>query len=727
MGFVTRHNLKDYGTVAMSHEPWTSTTITMSKSKAFYLLLLLLVVITFCVFLNAIPNGFVYDDISVIEENYFIKSPGNLPKIFSKEYFSLSNELSYRPVVTLSYFLDYAVWGLNPFGYHLSNVAIHAFNVLMFCILVNNLVKSRLIAFFSALIFSIHPCVTEAVNAISYREDLLVAGFSFLSCIFLIKSLKTCSKDKPLPADDGSHLRKGVFLIIGLLFYMLALFSKESAIVLPVFIILYRLLCGIPYLKRYYVKILLGYAFVSFFFILVRFSLLKNPRLVSVAYYEKSFWISGMTMVKVVAYYVKQMFLPIHLNADYKAIPVRTLSDMSFLISVFFLVAVGVIVFRIIKHSRIQGLFALCFFAALLPVMNIIPIGHIMAERYLYLPVAGFCGVTGCVIGRWFPGNIPAGSRTGLFLPDRQALKRRAGIIAIAAVVVISFALRTVLRNNDWRDEYTFWTKIAKEQPDNHDAHNNLGVFYYKHGDLDRAIGELERAVLLKNDYPEGHNSLGTMYIDKGLTDKAISEFSLAIHYDPASSYAYYNMGNAYFDKNALDECIVFFNKAIQLNMHKPQVFNNLGSAYLKKGNLDAAIAQYRKALYIYPGYAEAHSNLGFIYTETNRFEEALSELKKALRLNPDHANAHNNLGALYCRQGLWDLAEMEFLSSIRANPRNIGARKNLGIIYFQQGKKQEAREQLLHVLKDDINHVNEPGFFSIAEQLGLVKIREDD
>ncbi len=689
----------------MSHEPWTSTTITMSKSKAFYLLLLLLVVITFCVFLNAIPNGFVYDDISVIEENYFIKSPGNLPKIFSKEYFSLSNELSYRPVVTLSYFLDYAVWGLNPFGYHLSNVAIHAFNVLMFCILVNNLVKSRLIAFFSALIFSIHPCVTEAVNAISYREDLLVAGFSFLSCIFLIKSLKTCSKDKPLPADDGSHLRKGVFLIIGLLFYMLALFSKESAIVLPVFIILYRLLCGIPYLKRYYVKILLGYAFVSFFFILVRFSLLKNPRLVSVAYYEKSFWISGMTMVKVVAYYVKQMFLPIHLNADYKAIPVRTPSDMSFLISVFLLTAVGVIVFRIIKYSRIQGLFALCFFAALLPVMNIIPIGHIMAERYLYLPVAGFCGVTGCVIGRWFPGNIPAGSRTGLFLPDRQALKRRAGIIAIAAVVVISFALRTVLRNNDWRDEYTFWTKIAKEQPDNHDAHNNLGVFYYKHGDLDRAIGELERAVLLKNDYPEGHNSLGTMYIDKGLTDKAISEFSKAIHYDPASSYAYYNMGNAYFDKNALDECIVFFNKAIQLNM----------------------IAQYRKALYIYPGYAEAHSNLGFIYTETNRFEEALSELKKALRLNPDHANAHNNLGALYCRQGLWDLAEMEFLSSIRANPRNIGARKNLGIIYFQQGKKQEAREQLLHVLKDDINHVNEPGFFPIAEQLGLVKIREDD
>ncbi|WP_347274804.1 tetratricopeptide repeat protein [Candidatus Kuenenia sp.] len=672
----------------------------MSKSNVFSLLL---VVIAFCVFLNAIPNGFVYDDIGVIEENYFIKSFRNLPKIFSKEYFTLSHELSYRPVVTLSYFLDYAVWGLNPFGYHLSNVAIHAFNVLLFCILLNYLVKSRSIAFFSALIFSIHPCGTEAVNAISYREDLFVAGFSFLSCIFLIKSLKICSKDKPLPADDSFYLKKGFFLIIGLLFYLLALFSKESAIVLPVFIVLYWLLCGIPYLKRYYVKILLGYALVTFFFIFVRFFLLKNPRLVSVAYYEKSFWISGMTMVKVVAYYVKQMFLPIHLNADYKAIPVRMPSDLSFLISVFLLVVVGVVIFKIIKHSRLQGLFALCFFVALLPVMNIIPIGHIMAERYLYLPVAGFCGVTGCVTGRWFSRNIPV-------------------VIVLAAVVVISFTIRTVLRNNDWLDEYTFWTKIAKEQPGNHDAHNNLGVFYYKQGDLDRAIGELEKAVLLKNDYPEGHNSLGTMYIDKGLTDKAISEFSLAIHYDPASSYAYYNMGNAYFDKNALDECIVFFNKAIQLNMHKPQVFNNLGSAYLKKGNLDAAIAQYRKALSIYPDYAEAHSNLGFIYTETNRFEEALNELKKALRLNPDHANAHNNLGALYCRQGLWDLAEREFLSSIRANPRNIGARKNLGIIYFQRGKMQEAREQILHVLKDDINHVNEPGFFSIAEQLGLIK-----
>ncbi|MBM4054382.1 MAG: tetratricopeptide repeat protein [Planctomycetes bacterium] len=710
----------------------------MPKSKIFCIFLLFL---TFCVFLNAIPNGFVYDDISVIEENYFIKSFHNFPKIFSSEYFQLANELSYRPFVTFIYFTDYAAWGINPFGYHVSNIIIHAFNTVLFYLLLRYILKSRLIALFSAILFSVHPCVTEAVNSISYREDLLVVCFSFLSCIFLMMSANSSStKRDALQTDGGTDFRKWVFYACSLLFYMFALFSKESAIVLPLLIILYMAFCmqkhSVPAaltksiqrqngLKMRFAKALTGYVFMTLFFLFVRFVVLKNPKLVSVAYYEKSFWISGMTTIKVLAYYIKQMFLPIYLNADYKVIPVRSLVDMSFLISLLFLAATGVIIFKIFKHSKIQGIFALSFFIALLPVMNIIPIGHIMAERYLYFPVAGFCGVIGYVAG-CRNGNKVFVEKQRVFAGSRSKTiaKYAYGGTTILLMLFTLFSVRTAIRNNDWRDEYTFWSKIAEEQPNNHDAHNNMGVFYYKQGNLDRAIWELEKSVRLKNNYPEGHNSLGTMYIDKGLLDKAISEFSLAIKYDPASSYAYYNLGNAYFDKNMLDESIVFFNKAISLNINKPQVFNNLGSAYLKKGDMAAAIVQYQKALSIYPGYAEARSNLGFVYTETNQPEKALNELKEALRLQPDHSNAHNNLGALYCRQELWDLAKMEFLNAIRTNPKNIGAHKNLGVIYFQQGEKQQAREHILQLLKHDVNSIKEPGIFQIAEQLGLIKIQ---
>ncbi|MCF6148575.1 MAG: tetratricopeptide repeat protein [Candidatus Kuenenia sp.] len=711
----------------------------MPKSK---ILFLLPVFITFCVFLNAIPNGFVYDDISVIEENYFIKSFHNIPKLFSKEYFQLSNELSYRPFVSFSYFIDYAVWGLNPPGYHLSNVVIHAFNTVLLYLLLNYILKSRFISLFSAILFAIHPCVTEAVNSVSYREDLLVVCFSFLSCLFLIMSgNRYPTKQDTLQTDSVTDFRKRFSFIFALLFYMFALFSKESAIVLPLFIVLYLALCRQKHfvfvgttksiqqnsLKMCFAKTLTGYALVTLFFLLVRFVLMKNPKLVSVTYYEKSFLISSMTMVKVLAYYLKLMFFPVPLNADYKMTPVWSLADISFLVSIFLLAATGVIIFKIVRKYRIQGVFALCFFVALLPVMNIVPIGHIMAERYLYFPIAGFCAVVGCTLGFWVSGNIQQNQRGDASVPGNQVLKKRVCFVFFSSILFISLITGTVARNNDWRNEYTFWSKILRNQPMNHDAHNNLGVFYYKQGNLDRAIWELEEAIALKRNYPEALNGLGTMYIDKGWIDKAIYKYSEAIKHKPFFPQAYYNLGNAYVKKGLIEVSIAFFKKAIDMGIYSPQVFNNLGSAYLKKGMVDDAIVQYRKALEVYNGFAEAHSNLGFVYTETNQPEKAMNELKQALRLQPDHANAHNNLGALYCRQELWDLAEIEFLNSIKANPKNMGAHKNLGIIYFQQGQKQKAREHFLQVLKDDINHIKEPGVFQIASQLGLIKIQENN
>src|SRR3989339_2269897 len=87
-----------------------------------------IILISLLLYLNTLPNTFVYDDAYVITENYFIKSWGNLPKLFTKDYLPFSGELSYRPVVTLTYFIDYAIWRLNPFGYHLTNVILHAIN-----------------------------------------------------------------------------------------------------------------------------------------------------------------------------------------------------------------------------------------------------------------------------------------------------------------------------------------------------------------------------------------------------------------------------------------------------------------------------------------------------------------------------------------------------------------------------------------------------------------------
>lgn len=804
---------------------------------------ILIAIVSASVFLNSLHNGFVYDDIGVIEDNYFIRSLQNIPKVFSKDYFHLSRELSYRPVVTLSYFTDYAIWRLHPFGYHLTNGVLHTINSILIYTMILLLIRVRSVAFLSAIIFSIHPCVTEAVNGISYREDLFVVLFSLLSCLCLIKSGRKnlvfyehkpthsplqkgriSLDNKEFPIRRAAQWDTWVYYTIALLTYLLSLFSKETAIVTPLFILVYRVLFVQEYPPPLYhsmqegtrncstllksngqksthyrrtrwasdfANYYLGYILISLFYVLIRFVVLKNPVEVPIGYLQDSVATNFMTMVKILAVYVKLMFFPFQLSADYLIVPVVSVFDIPFIISSVFLAVVGIIIFKTLKHGRetgvrdrvsgdkglppdlrhpiplkgntarrqlIYGLFMLCFFVALLPVLNIVPIGHIMADRYLYLPVAGFCIVPAGLLLRKVIPQLPDDNRRSTYQHRRSQIttltplpckgektgvakkltgtypyKNRERMLnlplincaftsTLISVACIFFTTKTLLRNRDWQNEHTFWTAILREQPKNYDAHNNLGNYYYKQGHFDRAIGELEEAVRLKQHYPEGHNSLGTMYIDKGLIDKAIAEYGEAIKYKPLFPEAYYNLGNACIKKGLMDNGIAFFQKAISMGMYNPQVFNNLGGVYVKKGMLDEAIVQYQKAVSVYSDFAEAHSNLGYVYAEKGDLDNAVSELSEALRLQPNHANAHNNLGAVYCQRGLLDMAQQEFLAAVRYDQKNASAHKNIGMIYFTKGDKERAREHLAEMLKYDPNYLKDAGISAIVSQLGLIK-----
>ena len=139
--------------------------------------LLLPFVISIIVYLNCLQNSFVYDDDSTIINNYFIRHWSNLPALFTSKYFALSAELTYRPVVTLSYFIDYTFWHLNPLGYHLTNILLHAINSVLVFIFAFQVFKNRKSAFISALFFSSYPLFSEVVNAVGFREDLLACMF----------------------------------------------------------------------------------------------------------------------------------------------------------------------------------------------------------------------------------------------------------------------------------------------------------------------------------------------------------------------------------------------------------------------------------------------------------------------------------------------------------------------------------------------------------------------
>ena len=179
---------------------------------------------------------------------------------------------------------------------------------------------------------------------------------------------------------------------LSLLSYLFALFSKEMAITLPLLIFFFDYLIASRHTLTYRIlRFYPGYILVTIFYLLVRFRWFHNPVESGVSYPQENLWFNFLAMLKVLASYLKLLFFPVNLNADYLVPVASSPSDMSFVLSLLLIISIAVIGCRLFFHSKFLFFSLLWFFVALLPVLNIVPIGNIMAERYLYIPVIGFC------------------------------------------------------------------------------------------------------------------------------------------------------------------------------------------------------------------------------------------------------------------------------------------------------------------------------------------------
>src|SRR3990167_2871458 len=218
--------------------------------------LILLIAVPIIAYTNSLQNTFVYDDVFTITDNYFIRNWGNFPAFFTDDYFKYSGEATFRPVVTLSYFIDYSLWHLNPAGFHLTNILLHAVNVVLVYLLVSAVSRSRTASFLTSILFALHPILTEAVNGISYREDLLTTTFFLSSILLFIQSAIR---------NPQSKIRNYLYPL-SLFSYLLALCSKEVAITLPLIIFL------LDRIKKNTIKYYLGFILVSGFYSFLRYA-----------------------------------------------------------------------------------------------------------------------------------------------------------------------------------------------------------------------------------------------------------------------------------------------------------------------------------------------------------------------------------------------------------------------------------------------------------------------
>lgn len=495
----------------------------MTKSqKTNIAAIILIVLLGLAVYANSLGNGFVYDDEFVIKNTPFLSSWSNLRYFFSPRYFSGSGETTYRPLLTLTYFLDYSLGGPNPFAYHLNNIIFHILSgILCYCFLLylipalDNRLPPKSLSLLATLLFICHPIQTEAVNGIAFREDILAALFCFASLIFYLKT-KLISGRKKLP-----------FYILSVLCYFFALLSKESA--LPLILII--LLIDLSYQKDaprirdpvhpFSIKFThyFGYIGIICLYLFIRFSWMVSPVAPlaasrGVGYLGGSLYTALLTTSRIFVSYLGLLLFPLRLTVDhyfkYILDPSCSFLEPRVLFSLLILGLILAFIIRSFRYQRILAFSGLWIFIFLLPVSNILPLNQAMAERYLYLPSIGFCLFLGLVLVRFF-----------YLSPNR--FMRNTAIVSIVLILFL-YSLRTITRNRDWKDSFTLWSKTVETSPNSWKAHNNLGKVYSVIGKTEQAIASYNRAIEIDPNYVKAHINLAVTYYDE-------KQYTLAIHH----------------------------------------------------------------------------------------------------------------------------------------------------------------------------------------------------
>jgi len=542
---------------------------------------------------------------------------------------------NWHPVTILSHMFDCQVYGLNPWGHHLTAVLLHTANTILVFVWLLRMTGARWRSLIAAALFGLHPLRVESVAWIAERKDLLSGCFGLLTLIFYVQYATA-----PSSRSAGRKLFYG--LALGC--FALGLMSKPMLVTWPFVMLLLdywplkrfavgdrrsanvpgngaRVIShGLPLLEKIpFLVLALGGCIVTFLVQKHAGALADGMNVDLGARMENS----------LLAYcrYLEKMFLPVNLAAFYPFPSHLPLGET--LLAGILLAVVTALAWtkRGFYPFFLMGWLWYC--GTLVPVIGWVQVGaQAMADRYTYLPSLGIM-----IPAVW--GAFELARRQATFEVPVAA----AGVAALAACLVL-----TRQQIVYWHDSETLFRHALKVTTDNWIARSNLG------------------------------NAL----LGKDRVDEAISQFQEALRIEPKYADAHYNLGLAFRKQNRLDEATAEYEEALRLNPGFAEAHNNLGRVLAQRGQLDKAIGQFQETLRLNPSFVEAHNNLGGALLLRGQFDEAQSQFLEALRLNPNYAEAHNNLGIAFAQRGRRNEAISQFQEALRLNPNYAEAQKNL-------------------------------------------------
>jgi len=560
-------------------------------------------------------NGFVIDDPYILLDNFTIRKLGNLKYLFSRDYFQLFMEQTYRPVVTLSYMLDFQIWGFRPFGFHMQNLILHLLNVLLVYSILLHTGKGFFPALVTAGLFACHTISGEAVNVISFREDLQVVFLMLLSVYGMIKILKE---------------NKGGYQYLVWISCFLAVLAKENGLVLPF------LLAGAALIirgRRFYKEkpLLWTGALVCFLLgMIVRFVLMSHetsgaaPLSLTGTVLEKTIKIAKIQGIYLQSFFYLKPFLP---NMGAELLSGRMDTDFLTMIitgALFFL-------WIVLLRDRRTWAAVLFYILAMGPASNLIPLNNPIAYRYLYFPALGIYFLLALTLQKlWESWEL-----SHHYMP------------VLLTIVFLPPATFSCLWNRHFRDDVSLWSYNIRYMQDYYRLWADLAAAQNNKGLYREAEESARFALSLKEENFYAWAALGTCQIHRGLYREALDSYKSALRYPSVRgnrAEIYFGMG---YGLSALDnnfEAQTWYEKALIEDPDHTGALTNLAILYCQGGNFEAARPLLERVIAKDPTDKEAHFNLGLLYFQSGNREKAQIHVLEVLKLDPDNARARQML-----------------------------------------------------------------------------------
>ena len=572
---------------------------------------LLLVGLTAGAYIPAMSGGFIWDDDDYVQDNLALRSLAGLGQI----WFQPGTTRQYYPLVHTTYWLEYRLWGLDPTGYHVVNVILHALSaVLVWRLLIRLKVAG---AWAAAALFALHPVHVESVAWITERKNVLSGAF-YLSAAW---AYLRCQE-----ARSPRLYWAALFL------FAAALLSKTVTCTLPAALLLVLWWKGQTPMRRTAVALVpffaLGVAMSGVTVWMERHSVgAWGPE------WDLSLVERGLIAGRALWFYAAKLLVPLDLAFIYPRWEIDATAVWQYAYPVGAL-GVGALLWAFREHLGRGALIGVLFFAGTLtPALgffNFYPMLYsFVADHFQYLASLGLLALVAA-----------SGHRTWTRL-GRSA----AGPVALAVALALC-GLLTWQQGQVYADLETLWRDTLKKNAGAWIAHNNLANILKERGQLDQAIGHYRQALLLKPGSAQIHLNLADAHRARGEPAAAMRHYGRALNAEPDRVETYLKLGNALLGQNAVAEAIEHYGRALRLAPDLALAHSNLGAALAIQRRDAEAIEHYQRALQLNPDFAEAHNNLGRLLALRGQFAEAIEHYRRALQLKPTYRQARSNLAS---------------------------------------------------------------------------------